>query len=135
VPLKSSPIEVLAIHVLVAGTMMVAASTCEPRRESLRLLHPVIHPIVQPHPQPLQSILSVVNELHELVLDREADLPHANFKAREISQVVLSSAQERFELIEGKVGKVHRAAQRVPEMLPWAGCLKTNREFTAREAA
>jgi hypothetical protein len=69
---------------------------------------PIIHPIVQPHPQPLQSNLSLVNELHELVLDREANLPHAHPEAGEVSQVVLSTAQKRFELGEGQVGRVHR---------------------------
>jgi hypothetical protein len=37
-------------------------------------LHAILHPIVQPHPQSLQSILGLVNELDELVLDGEANL-------------------------------------------------------------
>src|SRR5688572_21271374 len=51
--------------------------------------------------------MRLVYKLHKLVLNGEADLPHAHSEAREVSQVVLSAFQEAFKLGEGEVGRIH----------------------------
>jgi hypothetical protein len=71
---------------------------------------------MQPHPQLLQSILSTLDELTEVVLDREDNLTHAHSEAREVSQVAFGAAHEGLEL--GERERSDKSAGRRPRCFP-----------------